>query len=189
MPRDESLQHKLDRVRKPRVQITYDVQVGDAQVLKELPFVLGVMADLAGQPDEPLPQLKDRKFVEINRDNFDKVLSGMKPRLAMQVPNALEKDGSKIGVELNFRSIEDFEPENVVRKVEPLRKLLEARERLSELKTKIVSNDRLNNKLQEMIQDEGKRGSLLQEILKESDKSHGTTAKPEATTEPTGGES
>lgn len=151
MPRDESLQHKLDRVRPPRVQITYDVQVGDAEIRKELPFVLGVLADLSGHSEEPLPALKDRKFVEINRDSFDRVLAGIKPRLAMKVDNKLENDDSKIGVELNFRSIEDFEPENIVRQVEPLRRLLEVRQRLADLKTKLVSNDRLDAVLQRII--------------------------------------
>jgi len=157
MPKDESLQHKLDRVRPPRVQITYDVQVGDAQIKKELPFVVGVLADLAGHPDpdqEPLPELKDekRKFVEINRDNFDRVMGGIKPRLAMKVENKIEKDNTKV-VELKFRTLEDFEPVNVVNQVEPLRKLLEARQRLSELKSKITTNDRFDALLQRIIHD------------------------------------
>ncbi len=158
MPKDESLQHKLDRVRPPRVQITYDVQVGDAQIKKELPFVVGVLADLAGHPDpdeEPLPDLKDekRKFVEINRDNFDRVMGGIKPRLAMKVENKIEKDNTKVGVELKFRTLDDFEPVNVVNQVEPLRKLLEARQRLSELKSKITTNDRFDALLQRIIHD------------------------------------
>jgi len=158
MPKDESLQHKLDRVRPPRVQITYDVQVGDAQIKKELPFVVGVLADLAGHPDpdqEPLPELKDekRKFVEINRDNFDRVMGGIKPRLAMKVENKIEKDNTKVGVELKFRTLEDFEPVNVVNQVEPLRKLLEARQRLAELKSKITTNDRFDALLQRIIHD------------------------------------
>jgi type VI secretion system protein ImpB len=162
MPRDESLQHKLDRVRKPYVQITYDVQIGDATEVKKLPFVLGVLSDLTGtvNPDEPLPSLKDRKFVEINRDSFNRVMAAMKPRLAMSVPNTLQGDGSKIGVELKFEHIDDFEPESVVRRVEPLRKLLEARQRLSDLKTKIVSNDRLDSLLQEIIHNDEKLKEL-----------------------------
>ena len=151
MPFDESLQHKLDRVRRPRVQITYDVEIGDATVKKELPFVLGVLADLSGHPEEPLPPLKERKFLEINRDNFDRIMAGMKPRLAMKVDNALQKDGTKLGVELRFRRIEDFEPENVVRQVEPMRRLLEARQRLADLKTKIIANDRLDQLLQQHL--------------------------------------
>src|SRR5919112_3017687 len=104
----ESIQSKLGRVRPPRVHITYDVEVGDAIQLKELPFVVGVLADLSGKPDEPLPRLKDRKFVEIDRDNFNKVLAGMKPRLAFPVDNKLQNDGTKINVELKFSHIDDF---------------------------------------------------------------------------------
>src|SRR3954453_19354231 len=143
MPTFESTQHKLDRIRRPRVHLTYDVEVGGAIQLKELPFVVGVLADLSGKPEEPLPRLKDRKFVEIDRDNFDKVLSGMKPRLAFQADNELQGDGSKINVELRFNSMEDFEPEQVVRQIEPLKKLLEARGRLTNLLNKMDGNDKL----------------------------------------------
>lgn len=163
MPGDESLQHKLDRVRPPRVQITYDVQVGDAQKKVELPFLLGVLADLSGHPEEPLPSMKERKFVEINRDNFNRIMAGMKPRLAMKVDNQLQKDGTHLGVELKFKSIDDFEPEQVVRQVEPLRKLLEARQRLADLKTKITSNDRLDSLLQGIIKDTERLKQLGQE--------------------------
>jgi type VI secretion system protein ImpB len=157
MAKTESLQHKLDRVRPPRVQITYDVQVGDAQVLKELPFVLGVVADLSGHPDpdkviEPLKS-ESRKFVEINRDNFDKVMGAISPRLTLKVENTIEKDNSKIGMELKFKTMDDFEPANVVRQVEPLRKLLEARQRLADLKSKVIANDRLEGLLQRIIHD------------------------------------
>src|SRR3954452_22421560 len=122
----ESTQHKLDRVRPPRVQITYDVEIGSAIQKKELPMVVGILADLSGKPDAPLPKLKDRKFVEIDRDNFNKVLAGIKPRLAFQVENTLQNDGSKMNVELRFGHRDDFDPEQVVRQVEPLRQLLEA---------------------------------------------------------------
>src|SRR3954466_5969564 len=128
MPSFESTQHKLDRVRRPRVHLTYDVEVGGAIQQKELPFVMGVLADLSGKPEEALPRLKDRKFVEIDRDNFNKVLAGVKPRLAFQADNTLQKDGSKLGVELRFGHMDDFAPERVVKQVEPLRKLLEARD-------------------------------------------------------------
>src|SRR5207253_846949 len=121
----ESTQHKLDRVRPPRVHITYDVEVGDAIEMKELPFVAGVLADLSGKPDESLPRLRDRKFVDIDRDNFDAVMKGMKPRLAFKVENKLTNDDTKMAVEVRFNSIEDFEPEQVANQVEPLRKLLE----------------------------------------------------------------
>jgi type VI secretion system protein ImpB len=153
MAKKESLQHKLDRVRAPRVQITYDVEIGDAIEMKEIPFVLGVLADLSGKPDEPLPKLKDRKFVEIDRDNFNNVLEGMKPRLAFKVDNKLTGDDTKLAVELRFKSIDDFRPENVVTQVEPLRKLLDARQRLSGLLNKLDGNDRLDDLLQKVIAD------------------------------------
>ena len=151
MPPSESTQHKLDRIRSPRVHITYDVEIGGAIQLKELPFVVGVLADLSGKPDEPLPRLKDRNFVEIDRDNFNKVLAGMKPRLAFQVDNTLQDDGSKINAELRFGHITDFEPEQVVKQIEPLRKLLEARERLANLKNKMDGNDKLEQLLQDVV--------------------------------------
>src|SRR5215210_2294073 len=114
MPRAESTQQKLSRIRSPRVHLTYEVEVGGAIELKELPFVVGVLGDFSGKPDEPLPRLKDRKFVEIDRDNFNQVLSGMKPRLAYRVDNKLTDDGSKLNVELRFNKIEDFEPDQLV---------------------------------------------------------------------------
>ncbi len=153
MPKKESLQHKLDRVRSPRVQITYDVEIGDAIEMKEIPFVLGVLADLSGKPDEPLPRLRDRKFVEIDRDNFNNVLEGMKPRLAYKVDNKLTGDDTKLAVELRFKSIDDFRPENVVTQVEPLRKLLDARVRLRELLNKLDGNDKLDDLLQKVLAD------------------------------------
>jgi len=151
MPPSESTQHKLDRIRSPRVHITYDVEIGGAIQLKELPFVIGVLADLSGKPDEPLPRLKDRNFVDIDRDNFNKVLAGMKPRLAFQVDNKLQNDGSKMNVELRFGDITDFEPEQVVNQIDPLRKLLEARERLTSLKNKMDGNDKLEQLLQDVV--------------------------------------
>ena len=153
MAKKESLQHKLDRVRAPRVQMTYDVEIGDAIEMKEIPFVLGVLADLSGKPDEPLPKLKDRKFVEIDRDNFNNVLEGTKPRLAFKVDNKLTGDDTKLAVELRFKSIDDFRPENVVTQVEPLRKLLDARQRLSGLLNKLDGNDKLDDLLQKVIAD------------------------------------
>ncbi len=136
MPKKESIQHKIDRIRPPRVQITYDVEIGGALELKELPFVVGVLGDFVGKPEEALAPVKQRKFVEIDRDNFDQVLSGMKPRLAFTTENKLQDDGSKMGVELKFNSMEDFEPDNVVQQVDPLRKLVEARQKLSDLLSK-----------------------------------------------------
>ena len=151
MPKTESLQHKLDRVRAPRVHITYDVEIGDAIELKEIPFVVGVLADLSGKPEEPLPRLKDRKFVEIDRDNFDRVLEGQKPRLAFRVDNKLTGEDTKMAVDLRFKSIDDFHPERVVQQIDPLRKLLDVRHRLSDLLNKLDGNDRLDELLQQVI--------------------------------------
>ncbi len=151
MAKKESLQHKLDRVRAPRVQITYDVEIGDAIEMKEIPFVVGVLADLSGKPDQPLPKLKDRKFVEIDRDNFNNVLEGMKPRVAFKVDNKLSGDDTKLAVELRFKSMDDFHPENVANQVTPLRKLIETRQRLSGLLGKLDGNDKLDELLQEIV--------------------------------------
>jgi type VI secretion system protein ImpB len=159
-----STQHKIDRVRAPRVHITYDVEIGDAIEMKELPFVMGVLSDLSGKPDEPLPRLRDRKFVEIDRDNFDAVMRGTKPRLAYTVDNKLTEDDTKVGVELRFNSIEDFEPERVVQQVEPLRKLLEIRQQLSSLLAKADGNDQLSEQLQQVIGNT----ELLQKVMKEA---------------------
>lgn len=147
----ESIQHKLDRVRPPRVQITYDVEIGGAIVMKELPFVVGIMADLSGKPEEPLPAMKDRKFVFIDRDNLNEVLASCKPRLAFQVQNKLTDEDKKINVALTFSHIEDFEPVNVVKQVPALRKLFEARKRLADLLTKLDGNDDLDKMLQEVL--------------------------------------
>jgi type VI secretion system protein ImpB len=147
----ESLQHTLDRVRAPRVQITYDVEIGDAIEMKEIPFVVGVLADLSGKPDTPLPKLKERKFIEIDRDNFNNVLEGMKPRVAYRVDNKLTKDEGQMAVELRFKSMDDFHPERVAEQIGPVRKLVEARRRLSELLNKLDGNDKLDELLQDII--------------------------------------
>jgi len=160
MATKESLQHKIDRVRPPRVQITYDVEIGGAIELKELPFVIGVMGDFVGKPEEPLPALKNRKFVEIDPDNFNQVLSGMQPRLAYSIENKLQDDGSKLGVELKFNSIEDFEPDQIVKQVEPLRKLVEARQKLADLRSKMDGNEKLENLLEDVISNADKQKQL-----------------------------
>lgn len=160
MPKKESLQHKLDRVRAPRVHITYDVEIGGAIEMKELPFVIGVLGDFSGKPAAPLPKLKDRKFVEIDRDNFNQVMAGIKPRLAFSVENKLTDDDSKMNVELNFKDITDFSPDNVVQQVNPLKKLIEARHKLSDLLSKMDGNDRLGELLQEIVENTGKQEQL-----------------------------
>jgi type VI secretion system protein ImpB len=160
MATKESLQHKLDRVRPPRVQITYDVEVGGAIELKELPFVVGVMGDFVGNPEEALAPIKNRKFVEIDPDNFNQVLAGMKPRVAFSTDNKMQDDGSKIGVDLKFSSIEDFEPDNIVQQVEPLRKLVEARQKLADLRSKMDGNEKLENILNDVISNSEKQKEL-----------------------------
>ena len=147
----ESVFDKKGRVRPPRVHITYEVEKNGAQVQKELPFVVGVMADLSGQSKVPLPKLKDRKFVEVDRDNFDDVLKSMKPRVAMKVENALKGDGSELAVELEFKKLEDFSPEAVVHQVKPLNDLLEVRNKLKDLLARSEGNDRLEELLDAII--------------------------------------
>jgi type VI secretion system protein ImpB len=151
MPKRESVQQKISRIRPPRVHISYEVETGGAIEMKELPFVIGVLGDFSGKPVDPLPRVRDRKFVEIDRDNFDNVLAGMKPRIQMGVENKLNNDGGKIAVELNFRSIEDFEPDQVVQQVEPLRRLVEARRNLSDLLAKMDGNDKLGELLEDVL--------------------------------------
>lgn len=160
MPKKESLQHKIDRVRPPRVQITYDVEIGGAIELKELPFVIGVLGDFVGKSEEPLPALKERKFVEIDPDNFNQVLAGMSPRVAFTVENKLQDDGSKMGVDLKFEDIEDFEPDQIVKQVEPLRKLVEARQKLADLRSKMDGNEKLENILEDIISNQDKQKEL-----------------------------
>lgn len=147
----ESTQHKLDRVRPPRVQITYDVETGGAIEKRELPFVVGIFADLSGKPVEALPQLKTRGFVEIDRDNFNEVMSSISPRVVLQAKNVLAKDDSKLNVELNFKNIDDFEPVALIKQISPLKKLYEARQRLTDLLGKLDGNDDLDRLLQEIV--------------------------------------
>ena len=166
----ESTQHKLDRVRSPRVHITYDVEVGGATELKELPFVVGVLGDYTGQPEEPLPKLKERKFVEIDRDNFDAVLEGMKPHLSFAVENKLseETDAPNLKADLRFKSMEDFEPQNIARQLKPLRELLELRTRLADLRGRMQGNDKLEELLLDAVANTEKLQQLKSEMEKES---------------------
>ncbi len=167
----ESTQHKLDRVRSPRVQITYDVEVGGAIEIKELPFVVGVLGDFTGQPEQPLPRLKDRKFVEVNPDNFDTVLEGMKPHLSFSVENKLseEADAANLKVDLHFKSMDDFEPENVARQVKPLKELLDLRTRLADLRGSLQGNDKLEELLLDAVNSTEKMDKLKGEIGKKEE--------------------
>ena len=168
----QSTQHKIDRVRAPRVQITYDVEVGDAIEVKELPFVMGVLGDFTGQPIDPLPRFKDRKFVEVNPDNFDTVLESMKPHLAFSVENKLSEDpdAGNLKVDLNFKSLDDFSPASVARQVKPLRELLELRDRLSDLRGSMQGNDKLEEVLREAVTDKDKLARLRSEMGTEESK-------------------
>jgi type VI secretion system protein ImpB len=162
----QSAQHKLDRVRPPRVQITYDVEVGGAIEIKELPFVVGVLGDFTGNPEQPLPKLKDRKFVEVNPDNFDTVLEGMKPHLSFAVENKLsdDPDARKLKVDLKFRKFEDFEPGNVAKQVKPLKEMLDLRSRLANLRSSLQGNDKLEELLLEAVGNTEKLEKLKGEI-------------------------
>ena len=159
-------QKKLERVRPPRVNITYDVETGDAIETKELPFVMGVLADLSGQPTEPLARLKDRKFVEVTPDNFDDVLASMKPHVAFKVANKLSDDpgAGQIAVDLNFRSLDDFSPDQVAKQVGPLRELLELRTKLADLRGSLQGNDKLDEILQSTLGDQDKLASLKDQL-------------------------
>jgi len=164
---NDSTQKKLSRVRPPRVQITYDVEIGDAIETKELPFVLGVMGDYSGNKKEPLEKLKDRKFVQIDKENFDDVLKGMAPRLTLQVENKLKDDDSRMAVELNFEKLEDFEPGRIVDQVDPLKQLLEIRGKLSDLRNKVIGNDKLEELLDEVVRDTEKLKTIAAETAAE----------------------
>lgn len=151
MAKAESVQKRLTRVRPPRVQMTYDVEIGDTLENKELPFVVGVVGDFGGNPDADKTRLKDRLFVGIDVENFDEVMSGIDPVARFTAPNMLSGDDSSIGVELHFKSLADFRPESVVRQVAPLAKLLDARGKLADLRNKLAGNDRLEDILGEVL--------------------------------------
>jgi type VI secretion system protein ImpB len=162
----ESVHKKLERVRPPRVNITYEVETGDAIEMKELPFVMGVLGDFSGQPTEPLAKLKDRKFTDVTLDNFDDVLAKMKPHLAFTVDNKLsdDPDAGKLAVDLTFESMDDFAPDRVARQVEPLGKLLDLRDQLADLRGKLQGNEKLEEILLATVGDEEKLKMLQAEL-------------------------
>lgn len=147
-----SIHDKLERVRKPRVHITYQVETEGAEIEKELPFVAGVLGDFSGNPTEPLKPLKDRKFIQIDRDNFNDVMARMTPGLNMKVENTLKGDGSQMAVNLKFSKLDDFEPGAIVQQVEPLRQLQETREKLRDLLTKVDRSEDLEGMLEKVLQ-------------------------------------
>jgi type VI secretion system protein ImpB len=162
----ESTQKKLERVRPPRVNISYDVETGGAIEMKELPFVMGVLGDFSGQPVEPLAKLKERKFVDVTLDNFDDVLASMKPHLAFTVENKLSDDpnAGKLGVDLTFKSMDDFAPDAIARQVKPLKELLDLRTKLADLRGTLQGNDKLDEILQNTLTDADKMSKLKTEL-------------------------
>jgi type VI secretion system protein ImpB len=149
-----SIHDKLTRVRRPRVHITYQVETEGARVQRELPFVMGVMGDFSGnQPTQKMKPLKDRRFVAIDRDNFNEVMSKFAPGLGFRVKNTLKDDGSEMAVALKFDSMADFEPAKIVDQVEPLKKLMEARDKLRDLLTKVDRSDELENLLEKVLKE------------------------------------
>ena len=160
MGKGDSVQKRLQKVRPPRVQMTYDVEIGDAIENKELPFVVGVVGDFGADPNAERKRLKDRRFVSIDSGNFDEVLDGVAPGAAFTVPNQLDGNGGQLAVELQFRQMADFRPECVVQQVEPLRRLLEARTKLADLRNKIAGNDKLEDLLAEVLANSEKLESL-----------------------------
>jgi type VI secretion system protein ImpB len=171
----ESLQEKLGRVRKPRVHITYDVETGGAIEMKELPFIVGIMANLSGQPEDPdsVPPLKERKFTEIDRDNFGDIMKKAQPRCVVNVPNRLAGDGETTSVELTFDSIDDFLPNRIVEQVPALKELLESRQRLSDLKSKLDGNDPLAKLLNSAVEQTENRKSLKSDVQKQVSAANG----------------
>lgn len=151
MAKRESVQKKLQRIRPPRVQLTYDVEVGDGKEIKELPFVVGVLGDFSAASELDKSKLKDKKFINVDLENIDEVMESLAPRAAFQVENTLTEEGGRMSVDLTFNSMQDFRPENVVQQVDPLRKLLEARERLSDLRNKISNSERLEDLLDDVL--------------------------------------
>ncbi len=159
-----SVHDKLARVRKPRVHITYQVETEGAQIERELPFVVGVMGDFAGDPTEPLRPLTERKFVQIDRDNFNDVMAGMNPGLKLRVDNKLSEEGGEMAVDLKFNSIEDFEPGRVAEQVPALKALLETRNKLRDLMSKVDRSEQLESLLEQILKNENELKSLSGEL-------------------------
>lgn len=151
MAKRESVQKRLQRIRPPRVQLTYDVEIGDAIEQKEVPFALGVLGDFSANSEKPQPRLKDKKFINVDMDNIDEVMAGIEPRAVYRVPNKLTEKGGEFAVDLRFKSVDDFRPESVVQQVEPLRKLLEARTKLADLRNKLAGNETLEDILSAVL--------------------------------------
>jgi len=165
----ESIHKKLSRVRPPRVQISYEVEVGNAIQLKELPFVMGVIGDFSGQPVEPLEELKKRRFVDVTPENFDSVLESMKPHLSYAVTNKLDTTAGDLKVDLHFHNMDDFEPEQVARQIGPTRKLLELRQKLSDLRGTLQTNEQLDKALSEIVGNSDSLAKIRTELNQKGD--------------------
>jgi type VI secretion system protein ImpB len=172
----ESRQHTIDRVRKPRVHITYDVEIGDAIEKKELPFVVAVLADLSGQPESPLPKIKNRKFVEIDRDNFNEIMSIISPRLVLRVANRLSDESPETSIELTFNDMTDFQPHRLSKNVPSLKALYNKRNGFKNLIAKMDGNDKLEALLSQIM----KNRSNLEKLKKELDDRTETTPQADA---------
>jgi type VI secretion system protein ImpB len=159
-----SVHDKLNRVRKPRVHITYEVETEGAEIQRELPFVVGVMGDFSGDPTAPLRPLADRKFIQIDRDNFNDVMAGMTPGLKLKVDNTLSEEGGQMSVELKFSAMEDFEPARVAQQVPALRALLETRAKLRDLMSKVDRSEELESLLEQVLKSEDEMKSLSSQL-------------------------
>ena len=159
-----SVHDKLNRVRKPRVHITYEVETEGAEVQRELPFVMGVMGDFSGDPTAPLKPLADRKFTQIDRDNFNDVMANMTPGLKLKVDNKLSEDGGQMAVDLKFRAIEDFEPARVAQQVPALRTLMETRAKLRDLMSKVDRSEELESLLEQVLKNDDEMKSLSSQL-------------------------
>ena len=151
MANQDSVQKKLAKVRAPRVHLTYDVEVGDSIETKEIPFVVGVLGEFSGDSVLEQPRLKDKKFVEVDLDTFDEVMSGLAPRATFRVSNDLSDKGGEFAVDFAFNRIDDFRPEAVAAQIEPLKQLVQARDRLADLRNKISANEKLEDLLDEVL--------------------------------------
>lgn len=160
----ESIHHQLERVRKPRVHIKYEVETEGAMVQKELPFVVGVLGDFSGDPREPLKPLKDRKFIQIDRDNFNEVMARIKPGLSLKVDNELTNDNTQMSIELKFDSMDDFTPDKIVTQVPALKRLLDTRNQLRDLLTKADRSEKLEDILERVLKNTEELQTLSKEL-------------------------
>jgi type VI secretion system protein ImpB len=160
----DSVYKKLDKLRKPRVQISYDLEDGGQTVKKELPFVVGVMGDYSGHSSESSRAFKDRKFIQIDGENFNNVMGKMRPELSIKVNNTLSEADEEMAVDLKFNTMEDFEPDNVAKQVPALNRLLEIRSQLRDLLSKADRSEDLESMLEQIMQDELQLKTMADEL-------------------------